>query len=63
MRAGMDQVLAQARGDYARVIRWVAWVMSQAVFAERRTRRRATRGDALEQLEFQVKQVTGAAPI
>ncbi len=54
---GMDKVLEQARADYAKgEYRWVAWVMSQAVFAEPQNKAARELGaDALEQLGYQAE--------
>ncbi|MFN3581620.1 MAG: alkyl/aryl-sulfatase [Pseudomonas sp.] len=54
---GMDQVIARAREDYAKgEYRWVAWVMSQAVFAEPGNQSaRELAADALEQLGYQAE--------
>lgn len=54
---GMDKVLEQARADFAKgEYRWVAWVMSQAVFAEPQNKAARELGaDALEQLGYQAE--------
>lgn len=54
---GMDKVLEQARADFAQgEYRWVAWVMSQAVFAEPGNQAARELGaDALEQLGYQAE--------
>ena len=54
---GMDKVIEQARADFAKgEYRWVAWVMSQAVFAEPgNTSARELGADALEQLGYQAE--------
>ncbi|PKM29133.1 MAG: alkyl/aryl-sulfatase [Gammaproteobacteria bacterium HGW-Gammaproteobacteria-11] len=54
---GMDKVIAQAREDFAQgEYRWVAWVMSQAVFADPdNTEAKALAADALEQLGYQAE--------
>ncbi|AQZ93715.1 alkyl/aryl-sulfatase [Halopseudomonas phragmitis] len=54
---GADKVLEQARQDFANgEYRWVAWVMSQAVFADPDNRAARELGaDALEQLGYQAE--------
>ncbi|WP_373187090.1 alkyl/aryl-sulfatase [Halopseudomonas sp.] len=54
---GMDEVIEQARKDFANgEYRWVAWVMSQAVFAEPdHQAARELGADALEQLGYQAE--------
>ncbi len=54
---GMDKVLEQARADFANgEYRWVAWVMSEAVFAEPANQAARELGaDALEQLGYQTE--------